>query len=106
MQPSSHLSPLASAELEIERATVAAWLRIGQARTMADQLQAAKALSLLPALRTGVVAGGAGLELIRFAGLQAVRAAMEDDDMQAMQMETAAAVNALGAACMNKAMQR
>lgn len=98
MQPSCRITPLASAELEIERATIAALQRNGQARTMAAQLHAAHALRMLCAPLSAPLSGGAWLELVRLAGLQAVRAAMEDDDMQAMQLEAAAAVEALDAA--------
>lgn len=106
MQPSCRLTPLASAELEIERATIAALQRNGQARTMSDQLHAAHALRMLCAPMSAPFSCGTWLELVRLAGLQALRAAMEDDDMQAMQLEAAAAVEALDAACIRRMADR
>ncbi len=98
MQPSACPSPLANAELAIEQAALTAIARHGAARTMAAHLQAMAMLIRLP-LHVGAGPGrGAVIELIRMAGLQAVRAAAADDDMRGMQLELQAAVDALAAA--------
>lgn len=93
-------TPLAGAELAIEAAAIAALHRKATARTISAWLLA---LDRIHSLASGRPSGGAALpagvdvELIRLAGLAAVRAAAADDDMHAMRVELAATLHELGA---------